>query len=210
MSAVTIKHQIKQYIEDIQIFWMNMLFISSSEVKKHISWVTKQRMKYTFSRFTRKINGIFIQKIWIFFISYTILSVTDFLYNIASCRKALYDVMTKSENFSKSQQFYNQTFPCNLIKKMNNHSLCFCPLIRKLQPFENLKWVQGSQWRKQRASNFILEIQLIFAHPWNTAFYIFTAMKIKTTFSNIYHINQYFPVFHYFVYNKSMCLLQKD
>ena len=51
----------------------------------------------------------------------------------------------------------------DLIKKMNTHTLCFCPLIRKLQAFEILKWTQGSQWRKQRTSNFTREIQLIFS-----------------------------------------------
>ena len=56
-----------------------------------------------------------------------------------------------------------QNFPCDLIKKMNTHTLCFCPLIRKLQSFEILKWAQGSQWRKQRTSNFTREIQLIFS-----------------------------------------------
>ena len=36
-------------MEDIQMFGVNMTFISSSEVKKmYISWVPKARMKYTF------------------------------------------------------------------------------------------------------------------------------------------------------------------
>ena len=48
-------------------------------------------------------------------------------------------------------------------KKMNTHTLCFCPLLRKLQAFEILKWAQGSQWRKQRTSNFTREIQFIFS-----------------------------------------------
>ena len=56
-----------------------------------------------------------------------------------------------------------QNFPCDLTKKMNTHTLCFCPLIRKLQENEILKWAQGSQWRKQRTSNFTREIQLIFS-----------------------------------------------
>ena len=60
----------------------------------------------------------------------------------------------KSENFRKSWQF---NFPCNLTKKINTHTLCFCPLIRKLKAFEILKWAQGSQWRKQRTSNFTCE-----------------------------------------------------
>ena len=41
------------YIEDIQIFGMNMPFISSSEAEKSIfhEWL---RIKYTFSRFKRR------------------------------------------------------------------------------------------------------------------------------------------------------------
>ena len=40
-----------KYIEDIQMFGVNMTFISSSEVKKCI--FQKARMKYTFFHFTR-------------------------------------------------------------------------------------------------------------------------------------------------------------
>ena len=54
---------------------------------------------------------------------------------------------------------------------MNTHTLCFCPLIRKLQAFEILKWAQGSQWRKQRTSNFTREIQLIFSLQWKYSFH---------------------------------------
>ena len=36
-------------------------------------------------------------------------------------------------------------FPYNLIKKMNTHTLYFVHLLRKLQVFENLKWVQDIQ-----------------------------------------------------------------
>ena len=54
-------------------------------------------------------------------------------------------------------------FSCVLAKKMNTYTLCFCPLIRKLQAFEILKWAQGSQWRMQRTSIFTYEIQLIFS-----------------------------------------------
>ena len=89
----------------------------------------------------------------------------------------------KSENIS-----------CDLTKKMNTHTLCFCPLIKKLQEFEIMKWAQGSQWRKQRISNFTREIQ-------NTAFDIFTAVKYSF-FKICIIFNQYFSVFHYFVYNK--------
>ena len=51
----------------------------------------------------------------------------------------------------------------NLTKKMNTHTMWFCPLIRKLQAFEILKWAQRGQWRKQRTSNFTREIQLMFS-----------------------------------------------
>ena len=57
----------------------------------------------------------------------------------------------------------NQNIPCDLTKKMNTHTLCFCPLIRKLQAFEILEWAKESQWTKQRTSNFTREIQFIFS-----------------------------------------------
>ena len=40
------------------------------------------------------------------------------------------------------------------------HLKCYTTIISKLQEFEILKWAQGSQWRKQRTSNFNREIQL--------------------------------------------------
>ena len=42
-----------------------------------------------------------------------------------------------------------QNIPYDPVKKMNTYILCFCPLIRKLQAFENVKWAQGNQLRKQ-------------------------------------------------------------
>ena len=54
-------------------------------------------------------------------------------------------------------------------------------------------------------------------HPWNTT-YIFTAVKYsflyfhgcKYSFFKKYILfNQYFPVFHYFVYNKVICLMDE-
>ena len=75
----------------------------------------------------------------------------------------------KSGNFSKSWQFNNQNFPCDLTKKMNTNTLCFCPLIRKLQAFEILKWALERQMEKAEDIQF---------HPWNTT-YIFTAVKIQ-------------------------------
>ena len=79
----------------------------------------------------------------------------------------------ESENFSKSRQIYYQNVPCDLTKKMNTHTLCFCPLIRKLQAFEILKWAQWSQGRKQRTSYFTREIQLIFSRLWKYSFLYF-------------------------------------
>ena len=48
----------------------------------------------------------------------------------------------------------------NPIKKMNAYTSCFCSLIRKLKTFENLKLAQGSQRRKQRISNYILNFHM--------------------------------------------------
>ena len=115
----------------------------------------------------------------------------------------------KKEDFSKSWQFNYQIFSCGLNKKMNTHTFCFCPLIRKLQAFEILKWAQGSQWRKQRISNFTREIQLIFSLQWKYSFYIFTA-AVKYSFFKICIIfNQCFSVFHYCVYNKFLNMTGK-
>ena len=75
----------------------------------------------------------------------------------------------------------------------------FYPLIIKLQAFEVLKWVQGSQWRKQRTFNLTRERQPLFSRLRNTAFYVSTAVKYSCLKICII-FNQYFPVFHYFVY----------
>ena len=85
----------------------------------------------------------------------------------------------KSENFSKSGQIYYQNVSCDLTKKMNTHTLCFCPLIRKLQAFEILKWAQWSQGRKQRTSYFTREIQLIFSRLWKYSFLYFHSCEIQ-------------------------------
>ena len=97
----------------------------------------------------------------------------------------------ESENFIESWHINYQ----NLTKKMNTHTLCFCPLKRKLQAFEILKWAQGSQWRKKRTSNFTREIQLIFLRLWNTAFYISTAVKYSFLKYALYLIK----IFLYFI-----------
>ena len=79
---------------------------------------------------------------------------------------------------------------------MNTHTLCFCfcPLIRKLQVFEILKWVQGSQWRKQRHPILPLKYNIYFHCSENTAFYIFTAVKYSF-FKICIIFNQYFLYF---------------
>ena len=99
----------------------------------------------------------------------------------------------KSTNFSRSRQFNYQNIPFDLTKKMNTHILCFCPLIRKLQAFEILKWAKESQWTKQRTSNFTREIQLfIFSRLWNTAFlrYALYLNNIFLYFITLYIIKQ--------------------
>ena len=84
---------------------------------------------------------------------------------------------------------------------MNTYTLCFCPLIRNLQAFEILKWAQGSQWRSRGHPISPVKYNLYFHCSENTTFYIFTA--VKYSFFKIYIIfNQYFSVFHYFVYNE--------
>ena len=75
-----------------------------------------------------------------------------------------------------------KNIPWDLTKKMNTHTLCFCPLIRKLQAFEILKWAKESQWTKQRTSNFTRE----FHCSENKTFYIFTA--VKCSFLNMHFI----------------------
>ena len=102
----------------------------------------------------------------------------------------------ESENFSKSRQFYYQNIPCDLTKKMNTHTLCFCPLLRKLQAFEILKWAKGIQWKKQRTSNFTREIQLIFSLQWKYNFLYFHGCEIQLLFKYaLYSIN----IFLYFI-----------
>ena len=79
---------------------------------------------------------------------------------------------------------------------MNTHTLCFGPLIRKLQSFEILKWAQGSQWRSR-------------GHPTSPMKYNLYFKAVKYSFVKICIIfYQYFPVFHYFVYNKIIHLAQ--
>ena len=81
---------------------------------------------------------------------HTILSVTYVLYiNMTSYTIAHYVISmlacrtgagVEKMKFSANPAI----FSCDLIKKMNTHTLCFCQLIRKLKAFENLKWAQGS------------------------------------------------------------------
>ena len=65
--------------------------------------------------------------------------------------------------FQQIATIHYQNIPCDLTKKMNTHTLCFCPLLRKLQAFIILKWAKESQWTKQRTTKFTREIQLIFS-----------------------------------------------
>ena len=65
-----------KYIEDIQMFLLNMAFISSSEVENiYIPWVAKPRMKYTYF-LLHEWNKSHIQQkiIEIFFLLYTTMS----------------------------------------------------------------------------------------------------------------------------------------
>ena len=165
----------------------------------HISWVAKPLMKYTFSRYMRwnkwhihskNLNFLFIVynfKLNRFLCSkccHTSSHIVSYywwhciLYNDSQNWKHK-SRCRNSENFSKSWQLNYQNSPCDLTKKMNTHSLCFCPLIRKLQAFEILEWAQGSQWKKQRTSNFTREIQLIFSLQWKYSFLYFHSCEIQ-------------------------------
>ena len=86
---------------------------------------------------------------------------------------------------------------------MNTHTLCFCPLIRKLQAFEVLKWAQEVNGESRGHPISPVKYNLYFHCSENTAFYIFTAEKYSY-FKICIIFNQYFSVFHYFVYNKSV------
>ena len=109
----------------------------------------------------------------------------------------------ESENFSKSRQFNHQNIPCDLTKKMNTHTLCFCPLIRKLQAFEILKWAKESQWTKQRTSNFTREIQLIFSLQWKYNFLYFHDCEIQLLFKYaLYLINIFLYCITLYIINR--------
>ena len=88
----------------------------------------------------------------------------------------------KNENFSRLQQFNYQNIPCDLTKKINTHTLCFCPLIRKLQGVEILNWAKESQWTRQRTSNFTCEIQLKFSLQLKYNFSYFQGCEIQLLF----------------------------
>ena len=114
----------------------------------------------------------------------------------------------ESETFSKSRQIYYQKFPCDLTKKMITHTLCFLSTNKKATGVWNSEG--GSRKSMEKAE----DIQF---RSWNTT-YIFTAVKYN--FLLYFHVceiqlskiciiifNQYFSVFHYFVYNKYTFLL---
>ena len=96
---------------------------------------------------------------------------------------------------------YNQNCPCDLTKKMNTHTLCFCPRIesyRRLKFWNGLKAVNGESRGypispvKYNLYFHCIEIQLFIVSPlWNTAYFLKKCIIF----------NQYFPVFHYFVVN---------
>ena len=106
----------------------------------------------------------------------------------------------ESENISKFQQFNYQNCPCDLTKKINNHTLCFCSLIRKLKAFENLKWAQLNLRRQQGTSTFTRKLQLlIFSRLWDT-FFLFSCLW-NILFFQIYIVfNHYFSCISFSVY----------
>ena len=87
--------------------------------------------------------------------------------------------------FSKAGQFDCQNAPCDSLKKMNTHTLCFYTLISKLKAFGNLKWAQESLWKKQRTPNFTGEKTL----------YLYF-MSENMSFEIYILSNFYIPIFH--------------
>ena len=81
----------------------------------------------------------------------------------------------------------------------------FCPLIRKLQAFEILKWTKESQWTKQRTSNFTREIQLIFSLQWKYSFLYFHSCEIQLLFKYaLYLINIFLYFITLYIINRSI------
>ena len=94
----------------------------------------------------------------------------------------------KSENFSKSWQF-------NYQKKMNAHTLCFCPLIksfRGLKFWSGLKEVNGESRGHPISS---VKYNFIFSRLQNTAFlkYAVYLINIFLYFITLYIINTNIP-----------------
>ena len=125
----------------------------------------------------------------------------------------------KRENFSKSRQFNYQHFPCDLTRKANTHTLCFCPLIRnyrRLKFWSGLKEVNGESRGhpisrvKYNLYFHSCEIQLffIFSRLWNTAFlkyalyliniflYFITLYIMKSFITSTYAPNMFMLCLH--------------
>ena len=154
-----------QYIEDIQMFLLNMCFISRVKWTIFIfhEWRSHE-WNIIIVHFSSEIKDIFNKNIWNFLFiiynfkryrflyymtSYTFAQITSYWWwRCIMCHVGKNwnhrSKSRESENFSKSRQFDYQNIPCDLTKKMNTHTLCFCPLIRKLQAFEILKWAKES------------------------------------------------------------------
>ena len=99
----------------------------------------------------------------------------------------------------QEQEYILPFFFLRSTKENEYAHMYFCPLIRKLFEFENLKWAKGGQQRKQRTSNFTHEIQFIFwllkfnlvyFHMWNIFFfkYTFYLINIFLYFISLYII----------------------
>ena len=123
----------------------------------------------------------------------------------------------KKENFSRLRQFKFQNIPCDLTKKMNAHTLCFCPIIRKLQAFEILHWAKETQWTKHRTCNFTGEIQLLFSLQWKYNFLYFHGCEIQLLLKyalyliniSLYFITLYIINCTYLCFSYSSCLQRK-
>ena len=93
------------------------------------------------------------------------------------------------QSLAKPNNCNNQNVPSDPIKKMNIHMVVFCPLIRKLKAFENLKCAQRSLWRKQRTSH-------LQARRFYLLFCIFTSVIILFPNTHYAIVYQCFPLFN--------------
>ena len=175
----------------------------------HISWVAKPRMNYTYSPFTiwnkwyilsKNLNFLFI--IYNFkrdtFLYFRHMTSYMFAYNVilmmtlhnVPCRPKP-ETTGASGNLSKFGQFYNQNFPCDLVKRMNIPHFVILSTDKKIKGA--WKSEVGSRKQMEKAEN----IQF---HPWNTT-YIFTAVKYHFfIFSQLWNIT-FFSNLHYHLIN---------